>query len=192
MNTPSLLTKTTGRGRSKAQKEALERFWHGLPVLDAETPLLIVVSEADMDGAIAGDPAACGLAKAACRLYGSSVVLFLRSIAYVDLPNSAGEREVRRYWLSDEARAAIEDLDIRNIRRPGGFRLYPPPAKSRLMSEEGLAVRREQKRAWEARRRAEMPDGVIKSGRQKPKGVRTGTLRLGTGGIQMQNQEPRA
>ena len=177
------------RGRSKAQQQALERFWHGLPVLDAETPLLIVVSEEDVREAVAGDPAACALAKAACRLYGSSVVLFFRSVAYVDLPNSSGKREVRRYALSHEARLAIAELDMHNIRHPGGFRLDVPTGKTgRLRTEEELQHRRDNKRRQDAtRRKAELPDGVIRTKRKmSPKGVVPGTLRFGAGGIQMQ------
>jgi hypothetical protein len=179
---------TRKRGRSKAQQEAIDRYWHGLPVLDADTPLLIVVSEEDLKEALAGDPRKCALANAACRLYGSSLVLFFRSIAYIDLPNSKGEREVRRFHIGEDARAAIADRDIRGIRRPGGFRLNVPSGKAgRLRTEAELEHRRANKRAQEARRRkAEMPDGVIRTRKQKPKGVVPGTLRYGSGGIQMQ------
>lgn len=116
---------THGRGRSKAQAEVLGRFFEGLPVKDAQKPLLIVADKRDARGAVPGDPHQCVIARACGRLFNSSALVILRWAAYVDLPNEKGERELLRFHVPPPTRRAIVEFDKTGVFPPGGFELRP-------------------------------------------------------------------
>lgn len=134
-----------GRGRHKDHTEAIERFWKGLPVEDAKTPLRVIVKPADIETAQRKDPEHCVFANACKRLFDSSAVVFLRSYAYVDLPNEKGERIVNRFRLERDARAYIKHFDKTGLAGPGGFLLSAPPPSQTLEAGRQYSKARRQR-----------------------------------------------
>jgi hypothetical protein len=115
------------RGRSKEQADALERFFAGMKVVEATAPLRVFANENDKRIAFRGDPKSCVLARACERLFGSSAVLIFKTIAYVDLPDSNGIRQVNRFYVNNNVRDQIIRYDETGEFPPGGFTFYIPP-----------------------------------------------------------------
>lgn len=156
-------TKRNGQGRSKAQNEVLDRFFKGLPVKEATTPLYIVANSQDAKRAVQGDPEACALAQSCKRLFDSTAALFFRSRAYIDLPDTKGKRAVHRFRLTQETRDAIIEFDATGEFPPGGFVLLPFQPSQTLDAQ----------RATERRRK----DAVLKGEALKPRGTKPGVKR---------------
>lgn len=137
--------KTQKRGsRPKREKEAMDRFFRGLPVEEATSSLLIVANNNDANGAERGDPANCALAQACKRLFNSTAVLFFRRIAYIDIPNAKGERVVQRFQVPRLTRDAVVRFDLTGEFPPGGFKLNPPNPSETLAGQLEGQKRRHQ------------------------------------------------
>jgi hypothetical protein len=132
-------------GRSKHQDDAIKRYFDGMPVKDATDNLRVFVNRADIKTARRKDPGNCVYANACKRLYGSSAILFFRTIAYVDLPDEQGNRVVNRFHLNARVRGQIAEFDKTGIAHPGGFLLSAPPHSGTL--EVGRAYTKARKKA---------------------------------------------
>ena len=165
--------------KAKGGRQAVVgRFFRGLPVVDADEPLRIILNNADIKNARKLDPNNCAFAQACRRLFDSHAVLFLRRTAYVELPDSKGKRKVNRFIISPEMASRIAEFDKTGKCDEGGFILNPPNASKKL----GLAA------AYERKRRAAIASGDLKPKRRnKPNkkyakamlGVRDGRGKLG-------------
>lgn len=110
---------------SKVQHE-MKRLWGDFPVVDASSELRVFPNAKDIHDGRPKDPTNCAFSQACKRLYGSSKVMFLRNVAYVDLPQADGSRRVERFMLTQPMRRLIEEFDQTGVASPGGYVLRPP------------------------------------------------------------------
>jgi len=112
---------------------SVERFWEGIPVQDATNDLRIMIKPCDLTKASRKDPGHCVFARACKRSFGTKKVLFLRTVAYVELPDEKGETKVERFMMSDSVQQLISDFDKGNKVIPhGGFLLLAPIPTAQL------------------------------------------------------------
>jgi hypothetical protein len=125
----------------------IKRLWGGLPVIDGEHDLRVFINQSDLDNAVRKDPGACVFAAACKRIFGSSKVLFFKSVAYVDLPDGNGARRVERFEMPDKMRELIEAFDRGEMTIPeAGFLLKVPKASFTLEYRRNIS-RKTRKRA---------------------------------------------
>lgn len=130
--------KKTAVGDSPAKAKGkytktVERLWDGIPVQDAEKDLRIIIKPCDVSSAVQKDPGHCVFARACKRSFGTKKVLFLRTVAYVELPDDDGEVKVERFQMSDSVMQLIKDFDKGSKVVPhGGFLLLAPSPSNRL------------------------------------------------------------
>lgn len=162
--------------RPTREKAALDRFFEGLPVEEADAQLIVMASEGDAKGAERSDPANCALARACKRLYDSTAVLFFRTRAYIDLPNEKGKRVVKRFLLSDSARAAVVRFDRTGEFPPAGF-VLAPPTKSQRLEYNRKQNKQRRDAVLRGEREAPTPNGVasVRGESLAFEGVRSGT-----------------
>lgn len=98
---------------TEAASAVLRTTFSGLKIVDAEADFTLLVRTQDIDAAKGHekDAANCVLAKACAKQVGASVVAFFRRIAYLELPDSKGNKVVKRYTLDDDAAAIIAAFD---------------------------------------------------------------------------------
>lgn len=78
-------------------------------------------------GAKRKDPGHCVLARACQRTFGSTKVLFFKSVAYVELPDKKGNARVERFTMGPGMRKLVEDFDRgKGIVPKAGFILKAP------------------------------------------------------------------
>lgn len=120
--------KTTGKYQA-----VIKRIWGGTPVQDAVNDLRVIIKPCDVSSAIQKDPGHCVFARACKRSFGAKKVLFLRTVAYVELPGDDGELKVERFLMSDSVQELIKDFDKGNTIIPhGGFLLEAPRGQETL------------------------------------------------------------
>ena len=143
------MTKTkTQKNRKGKYAKTVERIWDGIPVHDAEKDLRIIIKPCDVSNAVQQDPGHCVFARACRRSFGTKKVLFLRTVAYVELPDENGEMRVERFLMSASVKQLVSDFDKgKKVIPKGGFLLLAPHNSNRL------DVMRETDRTREHRRR---------------------------------------
>lgn len=119
--------------RNRGRQAIVGRYFRGLPVIEAAEPLRIIVNSVDKGKSKRLDPNNCVFAQACKRLFNSHAVLFLRTTAYVELPDSKGRRTVNRFKIPVETRNAIVTFDKTGEAPEGGF-IIVPPTKCNTMS----------------------------------------------------------
>jgi len=173
------MTKTVERTkRNDKATEWIRREWGDLPVVDAQRDLPVVVLPQDVERAVRGDGQCCLFE----RSFGSQKVLFLRHVAYVDLPDATGNRRVERFLLGPGMRDKIEAFDKGHPVVPkGGFLLKRPKAS------ETMEVKRRRSQRQHARERAEKAAGIFRGrqgqGAYRDKPLVIDLMRHGTGKV---------
>jgi hypothetical protein len=182
MNTTTK-NKTLPQNKGKYAK-TVERFWDGIPVDDATNDLRIIIKPCDINSASRKDPGHCVFARACKRSFGTKRVLFLRSIAYVELPDENGETKVERFKMSQSVQQLVRDFDRGdNVIPHGGFLLLAPGHSNQLQygREKEMARYKKQK---DALLRGETLESInrkkIKEGPHKPRMIDL-EVRNGTG-----------
>ena len=104
----------------------LKRIFGGLPVVDAKHGLRIFATKYDIGLAKRKDPTNCVWAKACRRLYGSKIVAFFRTVAYIELQDSKGNLRVERFMLTRPTIRSIASFDRTGKVDPAGYNLLPP------------------------------------------------------------------
>lgn len=179
------------RGRTKQEREAL-RVFKGMPVRDAKADLLFPVDWPDVKDAVAGDPTRCVAARACKRLYGSTAMVIMRTVAYVDLGEENGTRTVYRFTVPQETlEKIIRPLDAGGKPVAGVFTLNAPSPTRTLAHQTRIDHKRRE------RERTAKLNGTIYplrpgSGRNHRDNIHVGSpgfLRDGSGLIQMQRAE---
>lgn len=161
-----------------SRHKEVHRFFRGLPVVDAEDTLRIVVSRQDIKSATRLDPNNCVFAQACRRLFNSHAVLFLRRTAYVELPNEKGIRQVNRYVISGDTAAKIAHFDKTGEAAEGGFLLLPPSPSKTMQAHKAYNVKYRQDVYYG--RRTPKPHGPLKARKSRTMfGVRDGRGKLG-------------
>ena len=129
------------KSKSKSSKDTItrrlesqvsERYFNGLPVIDAKDSLRIFVNARDIRAATAKDPEHCVYAQACRRLFGSTTIVFLRTKAYIDLPDEKGRRFVNRFEINRAVREQITHFDLTGEAAEGGFLLSAPAPSQTL------------------------------------------------------------
>ena len=112
--------------KSRASEE-VRRHWGDIEVIDAEKDLRVFIQPEDVSSAIKKNPGCCVFAQACKRQFAASKVLFLLSVAYVELPGPDGKRRVERFTLPPDMRELIENFDKGNsVATVAGFELKKP------------------------------------------------------------------
>ena len=120
----------------RTQRDILVRFFGDLPVIEAKGKLIVLANDNDGQRAVRADPANCVFAKACHRLYGSTAVVFFRSVAYIDLPDAHNVRHIHRFMLPHETRDKIAEFDRTGVAATGGYTLLPPTRSATLEAAE--------------------------------------------------------
>ncbi len=120
------MSKTKQATATEARKQ-IRRLWGDLEVVEAQKDLRVFIRPSDVRKARAKDPEQCVFAKACRRQFDATKVLFLKSVAYVDLPGEDGVRRVERFQMSPQMRDLVESFDRgQPIRDIAGFELRKP------------------------------------------------------------------
>lgn len=121
-------------GRTPEQIDLLRRVFQGMEIVDAKADVLINAKDEDFKGSTPNHLENCVFARACRRLYDSGVMLFMASVAYVDMPDEDGVRKVHRFIMGWKLRGAIRVMDESGGTKfvPGVFRLHAPPRANRL------------------------------------------------------------
>jgi hypothetical protein len=139
------------KSRSR-EADILYRTFGDLEVVDATDDLRVIANDDDVSRATRRDPNNCVYAVACRRLFGASTALFLRSVAYVDLPDENGVRRINRFTIdhSSVIRKRVEHYDRTGVFQPGGFVLRAPRES---LSLEGMRERGRRYREGAARKK---------------------------------------
>jgi hypothetical protein len=193
--------KVIGR-RSQEQVEMLKRVFAGMELIDAKANMYLHAIHADQIGAIPHSLTNCVFAKTCTRLHGSTAVVFMKELAYIDMEDEDGVRRVLRFEMSEKMKRSVEKYDETDGREfePGTY-LLRAPSRSRSLDELRAHSKRRREdpkvrarmQASEKRRRAQIkstarriknkedarPPGVI-----LPRRGLLGIARQGTGLVQ--------
>lgn len=139
----------------------IERVWGDMPVEDSDEDLTVVMLACDVKNASPKDFTSCVFAQACIRSFGSSKVIFCRTVAYVDLPAGKRGRVVKRFLATQRMRDMIEAFDRGEKDLPAdGFTLKKVPPSHRL------DYRREGRSRKEVDHRKRVIEGAVIPGNQ--------------------------
>jgi hypothetical protein len=169
-------TKSAPRLKGIIHKRVSQRYFEGLPVIDAKEPLRVFVNESDIKKARPQNPKQCVYAQACKRLFGARTVVFLRTTAYVDLPNEKGNRFVNRFTLHRTTGEAIQHFDKTGEAHPGGFLLSPPRPSRTLDGQRDISRKRRKEKPEEEKARVRRYMAKRKEALLKGENVITGIL----------------
>jgi hypothetical protein len=184
-------------GRSPEQVQMLKRVFQGMEVLDAKANIIINAKAEDFEGAHPNDLENCVFARACHRLYDSTTMVFMATLAYVDLPDENGNRKVYRFQLGEKFKAAIKEYDESKGAKfsPGVYTLLAMPICKTLDRQRERGIKRTasqadklKKRTYEKRRRAKIKSTAYKvktKNRAYRRGI-VGVVRSGSGLVQTQ------
>ena len=132
---------------TEARKQ-IRRLWGDLEVVEAHKDLRVFIRPSDVKKARAKDPEQCVFAKACRRQFDATKVLFLKSVAYVDLPGEDGVRRVERFQMSPQMRDLVESFDRgQPIRDVAGFELRKPRPSYTLQAKAEKSKAERQRRS---------------------------------------------
>lgn len=178
-----------------AIRNFLIRYFGDIPVRDAKKDLRVFAGPEDIIGAVRGDPECCVFANACKRLYHSRKVVFMRSVAYVELIQDDATHVVERFTVTPKMKALIAEFDSTGNAAPGGYLLTAPPAGSTLDAKRESDQRRrdklgsnEQKRRKDRYRRAALKGTAVEGTPAQEKWKVIGE-RFGTGLIHFHRQK---
>ena len=91
-------------------------------VVVADTPIVVDVTQEDIDHAIPLDPRNCAIAES-CRRLGAREAVIGATVAYVVTQLASGEIVAMKYGVPKATRRAIDRFDISGVMPRKGFRL---------------------------------------------------------------------
>lgn len=146
--------------------EEIRRLWGDVEVKDAHDDLRVFINETDLATAVQKDPAECVFAQACKRVFGSTKVLFFRSVAYVELRAEDGTPRVERFIMPDNMRELVEAFDKgEGVIPQAGFVLRAPP-KGRTLEH----CRKKSQKSIQNLRRRKLEGEMIGTGIGRGKG----------------------
>jgi hypothetical protein len=185
-----------------AQTELLKRVFSGMEIIDAKGTIHLMVTDNDKIGAIPHDLENCVFAKTCKRLFNSRAMVFMRTIAYVDLEDEDGIRKVHRFRMGSRMEQAVAEYDRTDgeIFRPGTYLLRAPSpsvtlnhlrARSKNRRSDPVKRKRERKAAQIQRKSIINSTAKIKAKSKNKAGVPgpRGIIRLGTGLVHTRMEE---
>jgi len=172
----------------------LKREFQGIPVVDAKHELRIFIKEEDLCSAVRKDQFCCVYAQACKRSYDAQRVIILRTIAYVELPQTDGKRKIERFYMTEAMQEVVRKFDRGEPIEAGTCFILSPPPPGRTM-DYSLVKKREQRKARNEKTSAllvgtreelaqEDKDSRRGKGRRQPKLMADVSIRSGTGKIQ--------
>lgn len=163
---------------------AIKRWFGDLEVVEAKRDLHLQPASEDIECAEKGNPSECVFSKACQRMYGSRVVLFFGTVAYIDLLDDDGVHRVHRFLLNRNAMAVISAVDSGKEVTPAGFTLHAP---SQSQTIDGKSRRsRQRNAAIRDGKRPRLLEGRKEGGPRKihsPKNLRVSFFRNGSGRV---------
>jgi hypothetical protein len=146
--------RTSGSLKIKSFNE-IERHWGDVPVVDATQELRVFIQPEDVASATRKDPGACVFANACKRQFAATKVLFLKEVAYVELPTRTGERRVERFRMTPAMRGLVENFDRgKPVDGVAGFELKP------MKPSETFVGKADRRRRQREHHRAALLDGT--------------------------------
>lgn len=145
--------------------EVRRETFNGLPIVDAEADFTLVVRTDDITAAKGNekDASNCILAKACARQVGASIVAFFRTVAYLELPDSEGNRRVVRYMLDNDAAAIVAAFDRRkSVRGEVMVTLKAPRESERLDT-----IRESTRKSKEKKRKAVLSGEIVETNKKQ-------------------------
>lgn len=165
--------KTTAKKKGWKHSREVERLWDGVPVQDATGDLRVIIKPCDVKNASTKDPGHCVFARACKRSFGTKKVLFLRTIAYVEVPDENGSTRVERFIMSEAVCQLVRNFDMGDKVIPNGGFLLLAPHKALQLENMRSKQAKQAKKKREALLRGEKVKRVRKSkgreSRDKPK-----------------------
>jgi hypothetical protein len=137
-----------------------------IPVVDSEYSFLVQPTFEDIEGAIPLDHMHCMYCRACARQFGSELVWVTRGLAYVELKNKHGKPELRRFILTNPAKAKIRDFDKGSTQVTPESVIFAAPTGSQRL--DAIHLRKMKSNADLARRRKAYVTGTV-SAPSKPK-----------------------
>lgn len=128
---------------SNTNQNLIRRWFGDLEVIEAKADLIIQPADIDIKNAVPNDPRNCILSRCGQRMYGSTLILFLGTLAYIDLLCEDGVRRVHRFTYSRAIRNFIDDFDAGKPLPPKGFTLKAPSPSNTL---DGARARKKRRR----------------------------------------------
>lgn len=107
------MAKVSNKSAPHHAHKVIRTTFDGLPIVDAEANFSIIVRNTAVKAAKGNEKDAtnCILAKACAKQVGASKVAFLRTVAYLELPDAKGNRRVVRYMMDEDAQAIVKAFD---------------------------------------------------------------------------------
>lgn len=124
---------------SGQQQEAFEKYFAGMPLKEAEADLYIHITAEEAVGGAPGDPENCAIAMSCRRVFGSTAVVIMRSIAYVDLEGTVYRFQVPKATLEK----IIRPIDAGLTAEPGMYRLKKPGVNKTLEQQHVRNAKRD-------------------------------------------------
>lgn len=181
-------SKTWSGGRLKDISADISRIFDGQPVADAKNDLLIVIKPDDLNKGKSKNFGQCVFAQACKRLFNSSKVFIMSSIAYISLPDAKGDYKVERFIISSLGKKLIADFDRGVLPAPGTAFVFSAPSKGKSLDY----LRKVSQKHYRAKREAKMR-GEISNVTNKSKEINQPLegiidIRNGSGLIQMRRK----
>jgi predicted metal-binding transcription factor (methanogenesis marker protein 9) len=104
-------------------------FGKDIEIRDATFPLRLQPTPDDKDGADPHDPSNCFFVHTVRRMYGSQVVIFWKSVAYIDMVDGDGIRRVYRFFVTKDGTARLSRFDHGEPFPLGSAVTLQPPTK---------------------------------------------------------------
>jgi len=117
---------------TREQIEILKRVFRGMELKDATADIFIHVTASDIEKAVRNDLEHCVFARSCSRMFESHVMVFLSSVAYVDLDDEDGIRRAFRFLLSEKMRNAIKSFDETGLAETGTYKMTAPRVSRKL------------------------------------------------------------
>lgn len=121
-----------------ANRPVLHALTGNYRVVEADTPVVVLVTEKDVEHAIPHDPRNCAIAES-CRRLGAREAVVGASVAYIVRQTPEGEWVAVKYTVPKGTRRAIDRFDVSGVMPAKGFRLSPVKPSE---TPEGIARKR--------------------------------------------------
>ena len=135
------------RGVTKELSDAISRTFEGMPVVEAERDLRIVLMPEDINKADRKSFDNCVFARACERQFGSTKIVLMRTRAYIAITDEKGNMRVERFVIPDEASEIIRNFDKGKKIKPGTAFHFKAPRESQTLEYERKKSKRQSRKA---------------------------------------------
>lgn len=147
---------------------------NGIPVIDANKPVLIKVTAKDVENGNRKDPGGCAMALAAKRAFHAKEARVHVGRTYVKIEDSKGKEKWLRFKTGDSLRTELVSFDRGQQFLEGEYRLSPMPPSDLLKAKRpggnnriGVSRKERPRRLRIARKRYHITSGIRAHGANK-------------------------